>query len=67
VDEETYAPAEPAADRVECARCGVTADGDVPPPEWLCAVENSRRQYFCDDCARTHIRAIESRLDPEWW
>ncbi|MDG4536009.1 hypothetical protein [Streptomyces sp. AV19] len=48
-----------------CARCGTTADGF--PPTWTCSVENGGRHYFCDDCARANIRAIEGRLDSSWW
>ncbi|MFI0736975.1 hypothetical protein ACH4PU_02535 [Streptomyces sp. NPDC021100] len=50
---------------IMCARCGTTADG--PPPTWTCSVENGARRYFCDDCARANIRAIEGRLDSSWW
>ncbi|MFD9503650.1 hypothetical protein [Streptomyces sp. NPDC060035] len=67
MDEDTHRPARPGAGHVSCARCGVMADGDTAPPTWICSVENGRRQYVCEDCARTHIRAIESRLDPDWW
>ncbi|MFE6101925.1 hypothetical protein ACFVQ4_18385 [Streptomyces laurentii] len=57
---------EPApAPRVECARCGKTAA--EPPVTWTCSVENGTRHFFCDDCARTHLRSIESRLDSSWW
>lgn len=48
-----------------CARCGVVADGT--PATWTCSVENGTRRYFCESCARTHLRAIESRLDSAWW
>ncbi|GAA0470481.1 hypothetical protein GCM10009544_35730 [Streptomyces stramineus] len=53
------------AEPITCARCGTTADG--APPTWICSVENGSRRYFCDDCARANIRAIESRLDSSWW
>ncbi|MCS0634394.1 hypothetical protein NX801_01670 [Streptomyces sp. LP05-1] len=55
----------PGAPGAVCARCGATADG--VPATWLCSVENGTRQYFCERCARDHIRAIESRLDSSWW
>ncbi|MFC9757041.1 hypothetical protein [Streptomyces sp. NPDC056921] len=76
MDEETYhriqRPQRPAQNEsdaavVTCALCGTSADGDTAPPTWICSVENSRRQYFCEECARTNIRAIESRLDSAWW
>ncbi|SCY53082.1 hypothetical protein SAMN02745898_102345 [Streptomyces sp. 136MFCol5.1] len=50
-----------------CARCDTAADSEYAPPTWVCSVENGRRQYFCDNCARSHIRAIEGRLDSPWW
>lgn len=30
-------------------------------------MENGSRHYFCHDCARANIRAIEGRLDSSWW
>ncbi len=48
-----------------CSRCGATAD-DLPLT-WTCSVENGTRLYFCQACARAHIRSIESRLDSAWW
>ncbi|WP_406392293.1 hypothetical protein [Streptomyces sp. NBC_00887] len=67
MDEETDRPARPGAGQVSCARCGVVADGESAPVTWICSVENGRRQYFCEDCSRAHIRAIEGRLDSAWW
>ncbi|MCX3059318.1 hypothetical protein [Streptomyces beihaiensis] len=48
-----------------CARCGTTAEG--PPPTWTFSVEGGAPRYFCDACARENIRAIEGRLDSDWW
>ncbi|MGW8355276.1 hypothetical protein [Streptomyces wedmorensis] len=50
---------------VSCARCGRTAD--LLPVTWTCSVENGRREYICDECARDNLRAIEARLNPNWW
>nr|WP_093897471.1 hypothetical protein [Streptomyces sp. Ncost-T10-10d] len=60
-------PAQRDADVVVCALCGTSADSESAPPTWICSVENRKHQYFCEECARTHIRAIESRLDSAWW
>ncbi|MFF3335058.1 hypothetical protein ACFYWX_36905 [Streptomyces sp. NPDC002888] len=49
-----------------CARCGTPAEGP-PPVTWTCSVENGVRRYFCEACAREHLRAIEGRLDSSWW
>ena len=31
------------------------------------AVENGRARSFCEKCSREHLRAMESKLDSEWW
>ncbi|MFF2405634.1 hypothetical protein [Streptomyces sp. NPDC058092] len=71
MNEETHhriqQPPQRDAAVVACALCGTSADSETAPPTWICSVENGRRQYFCEECARTHIRAIESRLDSAWW
>ncbi|WUP97468.1 hypothetical protein OHT52_08575 [Streptomyces sp. NBC_00247] len=66
MDEQTYHPPMPQAPHVSCGRCGVTA-GASAPPTWMCAVEKDGRHYFCENCARAHIRAVESRLDVASW
>ncbi len=58
-------PADPGAESIMCSRCGTAAEGT--PPTWTCSVENHTRRYFCDECARANLRAIESRLDSAWW
>jgi hypothetical protein len=50
-----------------CAFCGTVAPGDELPLTWTSAVENGRTRVFCDRCSREHLRAIESKLDSEWW
>ncbi|HLN77437.1 MAG TPA: hypothetical protein VK204_10360 [Nocardioidaceae bacterium] len=52
---------------VTCDFCGATEPGDQPPLTWTTAVENGRQKYFCETCSREHLRAIESKLDSEWW
>jgi hypothetical protein len=34
---------------------------------WVVSVENGRRKTYCDGCSREHLRAMESKLDSEWW
>ncbi|MDF6064569.1 hypothetical protein H8R03_21795 [Streptomyces sp. JH010] len=67
MDEETHHPETPVGGHVTCARCGTTREPDAPPATWLCSVEDGGHRHVCEDCARTHIRAIESRLDSAWW
>ncbi len=48
-----------------CARCGATSER--LPVTWTCSVEDGTRHYFCDECARSHLRSIEARLHSAWW
>jgi len=52
---------------VTCSFCGTVVEADDPPITWTSAVENNKQRWFCDDCSRTHLRAMESKLDSEWW
>ncbi len=58
---------------VTCDFCGTSTpaagpgEEDVPPLTWTTAVENGRQRAFCDRCSREHLRAMESKLDSEWW
>ncbi|MDH6628204.1 DNA-directed RNA polymerase subunit RPC12/RpoP [Streptomyces sp. LBL] len=52
-------------DPLVCARCGARTAG--PRIAWTCSVENGTRHYFCDRCSRENLRAIEGRLDSDWW
>ncbi|WP_406454560.1 hypothetical protein OG782_25100 [Streptomyces sp. NBC_00876] len=67
MDEETHRPGTAGTQGIVCALCGTRSGSDSAPPTWIFAVENGSRRYFCDDCSRTHIRAIEGRLDSAWW
>jgi len=44
----------------------VSSDDDVPLT-WVTSVENGKVRVYCDECARTNLRSIESKLDPEYW
>jgi hypothetical protein len=52
-------------DPVSCARCGQSAP--EPPITWSTSVERGRRLYYCDRCSRENVRAIEGKLEGEWW
>lgn len=52
---------------VTCDFCGVAAPGEDPPLTWTTAVENGREKVFCARCSREHLRAIEAKLDSDWW
>ena len=55
---------------VTCDFCGRTeadATDDAPPLTWSTSVERGRTRRFCDECSRTNLRAMEGKLDSEWW
>ncbi len=58
---------EPPDDALVCSRCGATAEG-ADALTWTVEYDRRRgRRAVCPACAREHIRAIEGKLDPEWW
>jgi NAD-dependent SIR2 family protein deacetylase len=54
------------SETVTCAFCGTQAP-EAEALTWTSAVERGRRVSYCDSCSRTHLRAMESKLDSEWW
>jgi hypothetical protein len=52
---------------VSCDFCGKAVPGDDPPLTWTTAVERGRTRRFCDTCSREHLRAMESKLDSDYW
>lgn len=52
-----------------CALCGRTVA--EPLLTWSSAVETRggarRTVHYCDTCSRENVRAIEGKLDQEWW
>jgi hypothetical protein len=50
-----------------CDFCGTAAPDDSLPLTWTTALENGRRRTFCDRCSRGRVRALEGKLDSEWW
>jgi len=51
---------------VACQLCGRTAGTD-PPLTWMLDTDGERRRWTCPDCARDNVRALEAKLDPQWW
>jgi len=50
-----------------CDFCGRQAEDEATTLTWSVAVENGRQRTYCDTCSREHLRAMESKLDSEWW
>jgi len=51
---------------ITCDFCGKQAE-DGEAMTWVTSVEKGRRKTYCDLCSREHLRAIEGKLDSEWW
>lgn len=61
-------PAEPAPEEpATCDFCGRQEGDPVQTLAWTVSVENGRRRRYCDECSRTHLRAMEGKLDSEFW
>jgi hypothetical protein len=54
------------AEPVVCARCGLRADVDDPAGRlgWLWSADGA---CYCPACSRMNVRAIEAKLDEEYW
>lgn len=46
--------------------CGTQAE-ESATLTWTTSVENGHQRTYCDECSRTHLRAIEGKLDSAWW
>lgn len=50
-----------------CDFCGRQEADEAKTLSWTVSVENGRRKTYCDECSRTHLRAMEGKLDSEFW
>jgi len=46
--------------------CGVVAAGP-PPLTWSSQSSSRGVTLVCERCTRDNVRAIEAKLEPEWW
>jgi hypothetical protein len=51
---------------VTCSYCGTQAPA-AETLSWTTAVERGSRQTYCVPCSRENLRAMEGKLDSEWW
>ncbi len=54
------------SEQVTCSLCGTTADAPAPLT-WSTSTGSRGMTYACDACTRTHLRAMEAKLDEEHW
>lgn len=50
-----------------CDFCGRQAEEGEETLAWSTAVENGRQRNFCEACSRQNLRAMEGKLDSEFW
>lgn len=50
-----------------CSVCGGRAEDELAVLTWTLDAHDDRWDWICPDCSRDHLRAIEARLDAEWW
>jgi hypothetical protein len=50
-----------------CDFCGRQEADDAATLTWSTAVENGRSRTYCEGCSREHLRAMEGKLDSEYW
>ena len=50
-----------------CDRCGTPAPDNEPPITWSVSVERGQVRRYCDRCTRENVRAIEGKLDEDYW
>ena len=53
------------AQPVSCTLCGATAD--ERPLTWTMSVERGEPRFYCERCSRDNVRAMEGRLDADWF
>jgi hypothetical protein len=50
-----------------CDFCGRQETDDAKTLAWSTSVEGGRLKTFCDSCSRENLRAMEGKLDSEYW
>jgi hypothetical protein len=55
-----------AAAEPTCHVCG-RAGSEAELLSWVMDRRAGKVNWTCPDCAATHIRALEAKLEPEWW
>ena len=50
-----------------CDFCGRQEADDAKTLAWSTAVEAGRAKTYCETCSRENLRAMEGKLDSEYW
>lgn len=56
------------SEEIVCVRCGARPqDPQEAGASWSFGTERGRVVWSCPECTRANARAIEGKLDSEWW
>ena len=50
-----------------CDLCGTSAPTDEPPLSWSLSLDGGVAKRYCELCTREHLRAMEGKLDQQFW
>ena len=50
-----------------CDHCGTEEHDAAELLIWTSSVERGRTLRYCRACSRENLRAMEGKLDHEWW
>jgi hypothetical protein len=50
-----------------CDFCGRQEADEAKTLTWSTAVEGGRAKTYCETCSRENLRAMEGKLDSEYW
>ena len=52
---------------ITCDLCGRQVPEGPESLTWTTSTERGRQRSYCDSCSREHLRAMEGKLDQEYW
>lgn len=58
---------EPVEEAEFCQVCGRPVTDEVDRLTWVMDRRCDRISWTCSSCAANNIRAMEAKLEPEWW
>lgn len=50
-----------------CDFCGRHETDEANMLAWTYSVENGRERIYCEECSRANLRAMEGKLDSDYW
>jgi hypothetical protein len=50
-----------------CDFCGRHEADEANTLAWTFSVEQGRQRTYCEECSRANLRAMEGKLDQEYW